>query len=107
MRVTIKRAFPAPHALLTDAEREVWATMLGRAHVMPDGSEVALADYGEQPHWGEHYAPARVWGLVVRAGVDDVWRDRGMRQAAAWFGPLDAQTWRDRYVNDAWARACA
>lgn len=107
MRVTIDRAYPAPWALGTDDEREVWATMLGRAHSMPDGSEVALAAYGLQPHWSEHYAPVEVWGIVTRPTTADPWRALDMRSANALWGPLDAQTWRDRYVDDAWARARA
>ena len=88
----------------TSKEREVKATMIGAPKAMPDGSEVALVTYGEQPHWTTAHT-VEVWGIVTRDDALDVWRDAGMRGARADFGVLDAQTWRDRLVDRAWARA--
>ena len=80
------------------------ATMIGAPKGLPDGGEVALVSYGEQPHALPGFT-VEVWALVRREDALDTWRELARRGARADFGPLDAQTWRDRLVDRAWARA--
>ena len=80
------------------------ATTIGAVKDMPDGSEVALVTYGEQPHALPGFT-VEVWAMVRREDALDTWHELGRRGARADFGPLDAQTWRERVVDRAWARA--
>lgn len=78
--------------------------MLGRPCPMPDGSELGLVSYGEQPHWLDGHVVV-VWGLVRRLGPALPWQDWGTRAEEAAFGALAAQGWRDERVARAWERA--
>lgn len=87
-----------------EVEGHGMATMIGTTKGMPDGSSLALVTYGELPHALPGFT-VEVWALVVRSSGSEAWRELGRRGARADFGALDAQTWRDRFVDRAWERA--
>lgn len=106
VRVQIDRAFPAPWSPEGSLRpvREVEASMLGRPCPMPDGGELGLVNYGEQPHWTPGQT-AIVWGLVRRLTPSSPWLDWSIRAESAAFGALAAQGWRDGYAERAWTAA--
>jgi len=102
--VLIRTAYPAPWAVTVNDAHPVAAAMIGRPRPLPDGAEVALVSFADQPHWVPGFR-ITVYGLAFRRAGEPWCALAPLRGERDGFGPLDAQTWRDRTVDGAWERA--
>lgn len=100
--VILERREPTPWAASAPAT-EFRATVELGPDALPDGLDVVLVSFGEQPHWVPGFK-VRVWAILT-GGVGRPWRVVGHRGEGAEFGASNALDWYRTRVDRAWARA--
>lgn len=100
--VTLERREPTPWSASAPPTDHRATVELG-PDPMPDGSDVVLVSFGEQPHWVPGFR-VRVWAILT-GGLGRPWKVVGHRGEDAEFGATNAVDWYRQRVDRAWARA--